>query len=158
MYHEQKDYLAMKLTLGMTICNFKHHIQQKEREQQLSQLQGNNGFYASLKNTTLKIPIKSDLSLAITFHEHPEQNQAALDFYLINAYTCNVDISNLSMNTTNTTTNNINNDTVCLEIYSSMIWPDYNVSSMVLRSDWQLNATLQQTTTITECIPSKFGC
>ncbi|VDP25473.1 unnamed protein product [Schistosoma curassoni] len=153
-YLNQKDYLAMKLTLGMTICNFKHHIQQKEREQQLSQLQGNNGFYASLKNTTLKIPIKSDLSLAITFHEHPEQNQAALDFYLINAYTCNVDISNLSMNTTNTTTNNINNDTVCLEIYSSMIWPDYNVSSMVLRSDWQLNATLQQTTTITECIPN----
>ncbi|RTG85546.1 uncharacterized protein DC041_0006995 [Schistosoma bovis] len=153
-YLNQKDYLAMKLTLGMTICNFKHHIQQREREQQLSQLQGNNGFYASLKNTTLKIPIKSDLSLAITFHEHPEQNQAALDFYLINAYTCNVDISNLSMNTTNTTTNNIINDTVCLEIYSSMIWPDYNVSSMVLRSDWQLNATLQQTTTITECIPN----
>ncbi|CAH8493793.1 unnamed protein product [Schistosoma mattheei] len=58
------------------------------------------------------------------------------------------------MNTTNTTTNNIINDTICLEIYSSMIWPDYNVSSMVLRSDWQLNATLQQTTTITECIPN----
>ncbi|CAH8532669.1 unnamed protein product [Schistosoma rodhaini] len=153
-YLNQKDYLAMKLTLGMTICNFKHHIQQMEQAQQLSQLPEDNGFYGSLNNATLKIPIKSDLSLAIQFHEHPEQSQAALDFYLINAYTCNVDISNSSMNITNTTINNITDDTVCLEIFSSMIWPDYNVSSMVLGSDWQLSATLQQTTTTTECIPN----
>ncbi|CAH8486689.1 unnamed protein product [Schistosoma turkestanicum] len=165
-YLNQKDYLAMKLTLGMTICNFKHKIQQQEqKQQQLAQLQGNDGFFASLKNATLKIPIKSDLSLAITFHEHPEQSEAALDFYLINAYTCNVDISNVSMNISNNnnntnssmnnTINHVANNTICLKIYSSMIWPDYTVISMVLgSSSWQLTSLLQQTPTTTECIPN----
>ncbi|KAH8860994.1 Retinal guanylyl cyclase 2 [Schistosoma japonicum] len=150
-YLNQKDYLAMKLTLGMTICNFQHLLQQREQQQQHLLLKENDGFYASLRNTTLKIPIKSDLSVAVTFHEYPEQSEAALDFYLINAFVCNDNNLNSTINTTimNDTTNNA---TACLEIYSSMIWPDYNVSSMLLGSEWKLSAVLQQAAT--ECIPN----
>ncbi|TNN18121.1 Retinal guanylyl cyclase 1 [Schistosoma japonicum] len=141
----------MKLTLGMTICNFQHLLQQREQQQQHLLLKENDGFYASLRNTTLKIPIKSDLSVAVTFHEYPEQSEAALDFYLINAFVCNDNNLNSTINTTimNDTTNNA---TACLDIYSSMIWPDYNVSSMLLGSEWKLSAVLQQAAT--ECIPN----
>nr|CAH8838709.1 unnamed protein product [Trichobilharzia regenti] len=137
-YLNQKDYLAMKLTLGMAISTFKHHVQQQL--QQTSVVQGSDGFYASLKNTTLRIPVRSDLSLAVTFNQYPEQSQAALDFYLINTYTCD---SN-SINATSATT-----ITTCIQVYSTMIWPDYNVSTTLLMSSWQLAASLQQGSNIT---------
>ncbi|VDQ11886.1 unnamed protein product [Trichobilharzia regenti] len=135
----------MKLTLGMAISTFKHHVQQQL--QQTSVVQGSDGFYASLKNTTLRIPVRSDLSLAVTFNQYPEQSQAALDFYLINTYTCD---SN-SINATSATT-----ITTCIQVYSTMIWPDYNVSTTLLMSSWQLAASLQQGSNITECVPSEF--
>ncbi|CAH8506804.1 unnamed protein product [Heterobilharzia americana] len=141
-YLNQKDYLAMKLTLGMAISNFKHHVQQQQ--QRTSQVQGEDGFYASLKNTTLKIPVRSDLSVAVTFNEYPETSQAALDFHLITTYTC-------SENTVNATVENV---TTCLQVYSTMTWPDYNVSSTLLGNSWQLAAILQQSADITECVPN----
>ncbi|CAH8494736.1 unnamed protein product [Heterobilharzia americana] len=140
--HCTERLFSNEINFGYGNKQFKHHVQQQQ--QRTSQVQGEDGFYASLKNTTLKIPVRSDLSVAVTFNEYPETSQAALDFHLITTYTC-------SENTVNATVENV---TTCLQVYSTMTWPDYNVSSTLLGNSWQLAAILQQSADITECVPN----